>query len=614
MANVQLNLAPSGLSGVLVPGDGVTFTATSESGDWPATTRLRVLNASSVETAFTPTIATTLATWSLTAAEVTALLGTKTTGSLTARITTGTGDSLRPVSAGAISILSKWHGVRSAQSLGTVTLGPAGPGIAAASVDINGDLVLTLDNSETLTPVAVPSLTAASDSAAAAADSASDASGFATAASDSASGASVSAGTATTQAGIATTKASEAAASAAAALVSENNAAATLASAVTLTGTQTITGAKTITAPTFVASSSVTYGSDIAPALSSWTPAGGAAWGGSSWAIPAGGSISTTITVESATYQIEQTRTSSSGGDMAVTLGSATASIPSDGNNRLTLAPNAGVATLTIGGGTWACTGLSAVSVRKVTATPTAAATSGGAEIRGISTHSIGYGAGLRSNTTGSDNATFGRDAGYGLSTGGGNTFIGRQSGNAASTAQYNTAVGRQSALVLTHGIHNTAIGHGALAAATSGGSNAALGSSALGAVTTGLHNVGLGRDSGRAITTGTYTVSLGRAAGYTDGVTATVATVTNASMLGTRAQATVSNVCVIGSALSSERQTLCLGSYDALGSDVRGGFALANASVNPTINPSGGGVMYASAGALFWRGSSGTITKIAEA
>lgn len=40
----------------------------------------------------------------------------------------------------------------------------------------------------------------------------------------------------------------------------------------------------------------------------------------------------------------------------------------------------------------------------------------------------------------------------------------------------------------------------------------------------------------------------------------------------------------------------------------------LGNASVVPTTNPSGGGVLYAEAGALKWRGSNGTVTTIANA
>jgi len=50
-----------------------------------------------------------------------------------------------------------------------------------------------------------------------------------------------------------------------------------------------------------------------------------------------------------------------------------------------------------------------------------------------------------------------------------------------------------------------------------------------------------------------------------------------------------------------------------AFGSGV-GVVGLANAGTVPTTNPSGGGVLYAEAGALKWRGSSGTVTTIAVA
>jgi hypothetical protein len=40
----------------------------------------------------------------------------------------------------------------------------------------------------------------------------------------------------------------------------------------------------------------------------------------------------------------------------------------------------------------------------------------------------------------------------------------------------------------------------------------------------------------------------------------------------------------------------------------------IANSTTTPTSNPSGGGILYASGGALYWLGSSGTSTKIANA
>ena len=150
MANVQLNLAPSGLSGILVPGDGVTFTATSESGDWPASTALKVANSAGVEQSYAADVAGTLATWSLTVAQVTALLGTKATGSLEARIVYGTGDALRATNAGRLSIFSKWHGISSAQNLGTVVVGPMGESLIYTE-DGEGGLVITAGVSTTLT-------------------------------------------------------------------------------------------------------------------------------------------------------------------------------------------------------------------------------------------------------------------------------------------------------------------------------------------------------------------------------------------------------------------------------------------------------------------------------
>ena len=44
------------------------------------------------------------------------------------------------------------------------------------------------------------------------------------------------------------------------------------------------------------------------------------------------------------------------------------------------------------------------------------------------------------------------------------------------------------------------------------------------------------------------------------------------------------------------------------------GVLGIANATTVPTSNPTGGGVLYASGGALYWRGSSGTVTMIAPA
>jgi len=55
------------------------------------------------------------------------------------------------------------------------------------------------------------------------------------------------------------------------------------------------------------------------------------------------------------------------------------------------------------------------------------------------------------------------------------------------------------------------------------------------------------------------------------------------------------------------------IGTTDQFGTGTRV-IGLANATVNPSTNPTGGGVLYSDAGALKWRGSSGTVTTIANA
>ena len=45
-----------------------------------------------------------------------------------------------------------------------------------------------------------------------------------------------------------------------------------------------------------------------------------------------------------------------------------------------------------------------------------------------------------------------------------------------------------------------------------------------------------------------------------------------------------------------------------------QGVIAIANASVAPSVNPAGGGILYVEDGALKYRGSNGTVTVIAPA
>ena len=135
----------------LVLGDGADFAAVSSSGDWPASTRMVIESAAGAETSFVPTIATTTATWSLTAAQATALVGTRTSGTLRYRITTGTGaDATRGVYAGLMSIKSEWDAGRGLQTLATVVVGPTGESFLLAE-DGTGGLSITSQLFDTLT-------------------------------------------------------------------------------------------------------------------------------------------------------------------------------------------------------------------------------------------------------------------------------------------------------------------------------------------------------------------------------------------------------------------------------------------------------------------------------
>ncbi len=315
--------------------------------------------------------------------------------------------------------------------------------------------------------------------------------------------------------------------------------------------------APTLTAVTPIA----TFSAEMAPTLDLWAYAGGASWSAPNATIPAGGSISTTLPViAGTTYQIVVTRSSSTGANMVVSIGTASISVPSWDTNTVTVVANAtGNLPVTVGGFTAT---VQSVSIKAVTAFASPSLVAGVAEFR-----------------SGGSNTGTGRAALLSNTTGGGNT------GTGSAALQNNTTGGG-----------NTGTGYAALQNNTTGDNNTGTGNAALQNNTTGSNNTGVGFQ-----------------AGYTDGTTATVATVNNTTLLGFQAQALVSNVAVIGSRVAANRQSLCLGNYGEVGSGL-GVFALSDAATAPTTNPTGGGVLFSEAGALKWRGSSGTVTVIAVA
>jgi hypothetical protein len=214
--------------------------------------------------------------------------------------------------------------------------------------------------------------------------------------------------------------------------------------------------------------------------------------------------------------------------------------------------------------------------------------------------------------TIGADNVGLGASAQQALTSGAKNVALGALAEGALTTGSDNMAIGTSALRFLTTGARNVAIGTDCMVTATTAADNVAIGRAAMFDCTSGFENVGIGGNALEKVTTGADNVAIGFHAGQSDGVTDTVATVSNTVMLGYRAQAVVSDVAVIGSKTSP--MSLCLGNYgDQVGSGL-GVFALSNATTNPSTNPTGGGVLYAQAGALKWRGSSGTVTTIAVA
>ena len=219
---------------------------------------------------------------------------------------------------------------------------------------------------------------------------------------------------------------------------------------------QTITGVKTMTAPVLVASiPAATFGPDLTPAsLGGWTLAGGATWAAPNLSIPSGGSVSCTIPVVSGqTYQLDVTRSASSGGDMTVTIGAASISVPPWSNNRVTVVAAAtGTLTLTVGGGAWAAT-VQSVVCREVTATAGPVGSPGASQLRSSSSNvASGYNA-QRSLTTGGNNVATGHGSQFSLTTGSSNVASGHNSQYgprgvtawATTTASRQTSVGHES-------------------------------------------------------------------------------------------------------------------------------------------------------------------------
>lgn len=205
------------------------------------------------------------------------------------------------------------------------------------------------------------------------------------------------------------------------------------------------------------------------------------------------------------------------------------------------------------------------------------------------------------------------------------NLFLGKGSGATAATGTRNTGVGDEAMFHLTVGNDNSAFGEGALSLLTGGLNNTAIGSGSMVVNLVGSNNTGIGKGALANYTTGDNNVSIGNDcattyANYTECVfigsfaDATINNLTNAGCLGYLANISTNNAFNIGSNMKvginqpSPEYTLDIQQVNNESS-----IRLFNSTGGiPATPPAGSGVIYMSAGHLFFINSAGVSTQIA--
>ena len=266
------------------------------------------------------------------------------------------------------------------------------------------------------------------------------------------------------------------------------------------------------------------------PALSGWTLTGSATYSAGSITVgPASGSLSTDIPVTNDTvYQIDLTTSASTGGDVTVSLGAASATYPAAGITSVTIAATeTGTRTLTIGGTTWSAT-ITGVTVRELTR-QSPAATIGAAEVRAWGTNT-GLGSGVhRAITTGVNNTGIGYNAQSSLTTGRYNVGVGYNAQFSLTTGRYNVGVGYNAQFSLTTGRYNIGVGYNAQFSLTTGLYDTGVGYNAQRSLTSGVNNTGIGYNAQFSLTTGANNTGIGMNAQYSPAGNSTNATTTGA-------------------------------------------------------------------------------------
>jgi len=222
----------------------------------------------------------------------------------------------------------------------------------------------------------------------------------------------------------------------------------------------------------------------------------------------------------------------------------------------------------------------------------------------------------MTNNTTGKWNVAVGHNAMLQNISGDSNVALGINALGYSQTSYFCEAIGHNALQLLRNGYNDIAIGYMAMGAATTANETVAIGTNALAKVTIGVRNVVVGDDAGKECVEGSYNTIVGWHAGHS------IVNSTGNVFIGYEAgyNETGSNTLYIAN--SNTTTPLIYGDFNGknLGINLKsfgggtGVISIANCTGVPGSNPVGGGILYVDAGALKYRGSSGTVTTIANA
>lgn len=196
------------------------------------------------------------------------------------------------------------------------------------------------------------------------------------------------------------------------------------------------------------------------------------------------------------------------------------------------------------------------------------------------------------------------------------NTFYGTNTGAFFAGGSFSCGFGNSALTGANTGVYNNGFGHACMASNISGAANNGFGDVCLNHVNSGNENAAFGDSSLFSLTTGSNNTAFGTAAGYS------LVSGSGNVFLGYFAGylETGSNNLYISNSFATTPLIYGHFTNKNIGFNLKsfgsgtGVFAIGNATAVPSTNPTGGGIIYVESGALKYRGSSGTVTTLANA